>query len=381
MAPSAPSAPPPAQLSWRREDDLLIIALSGTWTTDQALPSLQTLSEALAQAPREVVLRAEELGAWDSRLPVFVRRIAAACAAQGVSCRREGLPRGVQRLLELAEAVPERAGTRRDEQRASLLHELGMGALLWKRKSVDNLVFFGEVSFSLLRLAGGRARFRASDLLMHVQEAGIAALPIVTLISLLVGVILAFIGAVQLRQFGAEIYIANAVGLGMARDMGAMMTGILMAGRTGAAYAAQLGSMQVNEEIDALRTFGVPPMDFLVLPRLIALVLMVPLLTIYADLMGILGGALVGVGLFDLPLTQYYQQTINSVPLVHFAAGLIKAAVYGAIVAVAGCLRGMQCGRSASAVGEATTAAVVSAIIWIIVANAVLTVAYHVLGI
>jgi len=381
MAQALPSAGPPAQLHRQREDDRLILAFAGDWKGDQPLPSLAELGAALGAAPREVVLRDAGLLGWDSRLLVFVLRIRDLCAAQGIACRDEELPQGVQRLLALATAVPERPGSRQDEGRPSLLHELGEGALLWGRKSIDNLVFFGEVFFSLTRLLRGRARFRASDLLLHLQEAGIAALPIVTLISLLVGVILAFVGAVQLRLFGAEIYIANAVALGMARDMGAMMTGILMAGRTGAAYAAQLGSMQVNEEIDALRTFGVAPVDFLVLPRLIALVLMVPLLTVYADLMGILGGALVGVGLFDLPLTQYYQQTINSVPLVHFAAGLIKAAVYGAIVAVAGCLRGMQCGRSAAAVGEATTAAVVSAIVWIIVANAVLTVIFHILGI
>jgi phospholipid/cholesterol/gamma-HCH transport system permease protein len=163
--------------------------------------------------------------------------------------------------------------------------------------------------------------------------------------------------------------------------MAAMMVGIILAGRTGAAFAAQLGTMQVNEEIDALATFGISPMEFLVLPRLLALILMTPLLCIYADLMGILGGALVGVTVLDLPPVTWLQQTQDAIRLTDLAGGLIKSAVYGAVVAVVGCLRGLQCGRSSAAVGLATTSAVVTSIVFIIVAMAVLTVVYNVLGI
>lgn len=381
MAAGAETSSHPAQLDVKHEGQGLVLSFSGDWKGEAPLPEAAAIFKALGAAPREVVLCGRQLGEWDSRLPAYLLRILDACARQGLSCRRQNFPAGVQRLLALAEAVPEQSGAKHREPSTSLLYLLGEGALLWRRKSIDNLVFFGEVFFSLLRLVRGRARFRASDLLRYLHEAGAQALPIVTLISVLVGLILAFVGAVQLRLFGAEIYIANAVGLGMAREMGAMMTGIIMAGRTGAAYAAQLGTMQVNEEIDALRTFGVQPMDFLVLPRLLALTLMLPLLTIYAVLLGMLGGALVGIGLFDIPATQYYQQTVNNVPLVHFTTGLIKAAAYGLIVAVAGCLRGMQSGRSAASVGEATTSAVVTAIVWIVVANAILTVIYHILGV
>jgi phospholipid/cholesterol/gamma-HCH transport system permease protein len=203
----------------------------------------------------------------------------------------------------------------------------------------------------------------------------------VSLISFLVGLILAFMGAVQLRQFGAQIYVADLVGLGMAREMGAMMTGIIMAGRTGAAFAARLGTMTVNQEIDALTTMGLPPMEFLVLPRILALVLMTPLLCVYAVLLGMLGGALVGVWMLDLGFMQYYQQTLYALRLMDFVAGLIKGGVFGVLVALAGCLRGMQCGRSASAVGEAATSAVVTGIVWIIVSEAILTVIYDVLGV
>ena len=227
----------------------------------------------------------------------------------------------------------------------------------------------------------GRAHFRRSDLVLIIQQVGAQALPIVSLISVLVGVILAFVGAVQLEQFGADIFIANLVGLGMVRDMGAMMTAVIMAGRTGAAYAAELGTMTVNEEIDALRTMGISPIDFLVVPRILALMLMMPLLTLYANLMGILGGALVGVTLFDIGIYEYFRQTRSAIDLLDLFGGLFKGLVYGAIVAVSGCLRGMECGRISAAVGIATTSAVVTSIVFIVIAAAVLTVAYDVLNI
>jgi phospholipid/cholesterol/gamma-HCH transport system permease protein len=240
--------------------------------------------------------------------------------------------------------------------------------------------FVGEAALAMVNLARGRARFRRADLGLLLQECGPQALPIVSLISVLVGLILAFVGAIQLRLFGAQIYVADLVGLGMAREMGAMMTAIIMAGRTGAAFAAQLGTMQVNEEIDALRTLGLSPMDFLVLPRMLALILMTPLLAMYADLMGIIGGASVGILVGGLTPTEYFNQTQATVGWSHIIQGLISATVYGAIVAVSGCLRGMQCGRSAAAVGQATTSAVVTSIVAIVIAAAVLTVIFNALG-
>ena len=258
---------------------------------------------------------------------------------------------------------------------------LGQGVLTAVESTHGLLTFLGQVVLAFGQFIRGRARFRGVDLWLMVQECGAQALPIVSLISFLVGLILAFMGANQLRQFGAQIYVANLVGLSMAREMGAMMTGIIMAGRTGAAFAAQLGTMVVNQEIDALTTMGLTPMEFLVVPRMLALALMVPLLCIYADLVGILGGAIVGVGMLHLGAAQYYQQTLSAVHLLDFVVGLIKGTVFGILVALAGCLRGMQCGRSASAVGAATTSAVVTGIVWIIVSDAVLTIMYNVLGI
>ena len=185
----------------------------------------------------------------------------------------------------------------------------------------------------------------------------------------------------QLVQFGAQIYVADLVGIAMAREMGALMTAIIMSGRTGAAFAAQLGTMQVNEEIDALSTFGLSPMDFLVLPRMIALILMMPLLTIYSDLMGILGGAVVGMGMLKLSAVEYINQTVNGVGLTDFAVGIFKSSVFGVLVAISGCMRGIQCGRSASAVGLAATSAVVTAIVFLVVTDGIFAVLTNALGI
>jgi phospholipid/cholesterol/gamma-HCH transport system permease protein len=302
------------------------------------------------------------------------------CTELGVEVDRSGLPTGVARLLELADAVPERE-TRGDAARTGWLGRMGLAVVELRAGALEMLSFLGEAVLTLPRLVSGRARFPVADFLGVVQDCGPKALPIVSMVSLLVGLILAFMGAIQLRQFGAQIYVADLVAIGMARDMGAIMVGIIMAGRTGAAFAAQLGTMTVNEEIDALRTMGISPIEYLVLPRMLALMLMMPLLTLYGDVLGIVGGALVGVGPLGVGLSQYLQETVGALTLTHFGAGLFKGSVYGVIVALAGCLRGMQCGRSAAAVGDATTSAVVTAIVAIIVSCGVITIVYDVLGI
>lgn len=231
------------------------------------------------------------------------------------------------------------------------------------------------------RFARGRASYLKSDLVQHIQDAGAAAFPIVSLISFLIGMIFAFVGVMQLRDFGAGIYTANLVAVAMIREMAPIMTAIIMAGRTGAAYAAEIGTMKVNEEIDALTTLGINPIDFLVTPRMLALVLMIPLLTLYSSLLGIIGGACVGLVMIDASLVQYVQQTIESVSLNSLFGGLLKCIVYGALVALAGCQQGMACGNSAMAVGQATTRAVVMGIVLIVLSASVLTVIYINLGI
>ena len=360
----------------------LIIHFAGDWKIGNQLPSIKDIEAELENDPpiQKLSFDTEGLGAWDSGLVAFLIRAISLCDTKKIEITRDGLPEGARSLIRLALAVPERAGDRKTSPAPSFLQVVGDRALKLWGSIQETLSFVGEIVLSFLKLFTGRARFRGSDLLLIIQESGAKALPIVSLISLLVGLILAFVGSIQLKMFGAQIYIADLVAIAMARAMGAIMTGIIMAGRTGASYAAQIGTMQVNEEIDALRTAGLSPMEFLVLPRIIALALMMPLLTLYADLMGILGGMIVGVGGFDISWMEYYNETRGALTLTTIGIGLFSGLVFGILIAIAGCLRGIQCGRSASAVGDATTSAVVTSIVSIIIATAIITVVCDVLG-
>jgi len=366
----------------RSGDAAVLLRLAGSWRMSDGLPSGGDVRPEIAAGPaaHRLVFDTAGVTAWDTGLLVFVGQVLEESAAGGIEVDSAGLPEGVRRLLALAAAVPERR-TDRGAARASWLAKVGTAAMALGADAIEMLRFVGAATLALFAFVRGRARFQGGDLALIVQECGPRALPIVTLISFLVGLILAFVGAVQLRQFGAQIYVADLVGIAMATEMGAMMTAIIMAGRTGAAFAAQLGTMQVNEEIDALTTMGISPMEFLVLPRMLALVLMVPLLTLYADLMGILGGTFVGATMLDLSPTQYVNETIAALTVADFVKGLVKGTVFGVLVAIAGCLRGMQCGRSSAAVGLAATSAVVTGIVFIIVSDALLTVIYNVLGV
>ncbi len=360
----------------------LLLQLSGNWRFQDGIPDIdRLLKQLLSTKPEELAFDCRQLENWDSGLMTFLVRLINNCKENNIQTLQETLPTGVQKLLRLSFAVPERKVTRRAILGQPVLAKIGNVTIEMHRNWNDLLAFVGELFYGFLNFLRGRARFRYSDLFYQIECAGPSALMIITLISILVGIILAFVGAVQLRLFGAEIFVANLVGLGMAREMGAMMTAIIMAGRTGAAYAAQLGTMQVNEEIDAFKTMGISPIEFLVFPRLLALIITMPLLCIYADFMGIIGGAIVSATMLDISFFQYFQQIQGFVPPIHFIIGIVKAGVFGILIATAGCFRGLQCGRSASAVGFATTSAVVTSIVLIIVADAIITILCQLLGV
>ncbi len=363
--------------------DTLKVILSGHWKLGGELPGADKVQQALAGRPgvRNVIFDTRELAHWDTGLLTFLMNVNAFCSQQQIRLNRDGLPPGARRLLELASAVPEKKDARQAEEKVSFLAYLGNETVNFFRSAGELLEFIGDAVIAVSRLVRGQAQFRRSDLGLIIQAVGVQALPIVSLICFLVGLILAFIGAIQLKLFGAQIYVADLVGIAMVRLMAAIMTGIVMAGRTGGAFAAQLGTMQVNQEIDALKTLGISPIEFLVLPRMLALALMMPLLCLYANLMGILGGMVVGVGMLGIGFIQYYNETAAAVGLWNLGIGLFSGFVFGVIVALAGCMRGMQCGRSASAVGDAATSAVVTAIVGIIVSTAVITVLCNFLGI
>ncbi len=360
----------------------LCLKLSGSWLITEQAPEVAMVMARIAQLKdiRQVTFDASAISRWDSALAAFLFRLFKECENRQIKIDLQGLPQGVQKLLTLAFKVNESLPAQKNEA-GSFFCAVADRVLGFFDGALALLNFLGQITVAFIRLVRGKVYFRRDEFMFILQRSGADALFLVSLISVLVGIILAFIGATQLKLFGAQIYIANIVGIGMVRVMGAMMTAVLMAGRTGAAFAAELGLMQSNEEIDALQTLGVSPVEFLVIPRILALVIMMPLLTLYANLMGILGGFIMSISLLGLNPVEYWQHTRSAVTLVNLWVGLIHSFIFGIIIAVAGCFRGMQCARSAAAVGEATTSAVVSAIISIVFATAVITFVCQVLGV
>jgi phospholipid/cholesterol/gamma-HCH transport system permease protein len=364
-------------------DATLVVRFSGSWHLDRNLPPATELIPVLDARPtaKRISFDTTALADWDSGLLSFLTETDELCRNRGIVADRAGLPTGLRRLLELAEAVPEKKGTQAAAKRESFFARVGNSTLAAEASAREFLSFVGQLTIAFGNLLRGRARYRSADLIEVIQQCGASAVGIVTLISFLVGVILAFMGAVQLSQFGAAIYVADLVGIGMVREMGAMMTAIIMSGRTGAAFAAKLGTMKVTEEIDALTTMGISPLEFLVLPRVLGLVLMMPLLCLYADFVGILGGLFVGVTMLGLAPGAYMRETISTLTMANLLGGLFKATFYGTLIAIAGCLRGFQCGNSSSAVGDAATQAVVMSIVLVVIACGTFAVLFNVLGI
>ncbi len=358
------------------------VSVGGCWNLE--LPWPETADAALAgladRSLRGLHLEAAGLDSWDSSLLVFLVQLVRRARSRELPVEL-ALPGGLKHLVDMAFAVPARAGASRTATRGDALERLGAAALALPPRIADFLSFLGDVALAVWNLIIGRSRMRSGDFIAAMHECGVQSLPIISLTSMLFGLILAFVGAVQLTQFGAQIYVAGLVGIGMLRVMGAVKVGVVMSGRIGAAYAALIGTMQVNEEVDALETLGISPVDFLVLPRVLALTLMVPLLTIYADLMGIIGGYLVGTLMLDLNPLEYLHATVQMVPFRQILIGLVYGTLFGVVIAIAGCYQGMRCGRSAMAVGQTTTRAVVSSIVGIIVMTAIITVICNVLGV
>jgi phospholipid/cholesterol/gamma-HCH transport system permease protein len=371
-------------VSFSRVDrSTLLVTFAGPWHLKQDVPSASIVQSQLRSSPpiRQVSFDTSHLTTWDSGLVAFLVKASEFCRADQVEQDRQGLPAGLRRLLELAEAVPEKKDARSAAATAGIFTRLGDATIGYGLSLREFMEFLGDLTVTLWHFVTGKARYRKVDLLEAIRDCGVSAVGIVSLIAFLVGVILAFMGAVQLAQFGAAIYVADLVCIGMTRDMGAIMAAIIMSGRTGAAFAAKLGTMKVTQEIDALTTMGVSPMEFLVLPRVLALVLMMPLLGVFSDFFGIVGGMFVGISMLGLSARSYIQETIATLTLTNFFGGLFKATVYGLLIAIAGCLRGFQCGNSSSAVGDAATQAVVMAIVMGVVACGVFAVVFNIIGI
>lgn len=291
---------------------------------------------------------------------------------KGIEIEWSGFPAWVPPVHRLGSSPGPAAEREKENAKGGWVGRFGSAAIEASQGAVDVMRFTGDWVLSLCRLFSRQSVFSGREFARVFRTVTTDALPIVSAISFLVGLIISFLGSVVLRRFGAEFAVAYLVGFGMLREMGAVMTGIIMAGRTGAAFAAQLGSMKVNEEIDALTTFGIPPIDYLVIPRLLAMVIALPLLTLYANVVGILSGCLVATAMMEVPATLYFQEMQAILGPEDFLLGMVKALVFGVLIGTSGCLRGLQCGSGANAVGVAATRAVVTGITLIILANAII---------
>jgi phospholipid/cholesterol/gamma-HCH transport system permease protein len=373
-----------AQVMFKNHQGEATVIVSGEWKLGATPRFAEIVDEfhAVSKAVAKSRLRFDttSVGQWDTSLVLFVSQILEASKKCGLSVDEESLPESLRKLIALSKAVPARIERSRSGKAGPLIR-LGNAGLRGWSALYSAAEFVGDAALSLRRIISGKGTIRWRDFWALIEDCGMGALPIVGLISLLTGLILAFVGAVQLKLFGAEIFVADLVGLAMVREMGALMTAIIMTGRSGAAFAAHIGTMKVSEEIDALTTFGFDPFDMLVTPRLLALLFMMPLLCLYSDVIGILGGVIIGTTLLDLPLMQYLIETREALNLTQIVIGVAKSTVFGVLIAGAGCLQGLRCGNNAAAVGQATTSAVVTGIVLIVVADSFFAILLEILGI
>jgi phospholipid/cholesterol/gamma-HCH transport system permease protein len=359
----------------------IVVGLVGRFRMDDEIASTHAVDRALDElpAPRRVSFDSRGLAEWDSTLIAVLFHVVTSTRRRGIEVDASGLPAGARRLVGLVESAPA-APPRARDQRPSWIAQVGELTVEGVDRFWQVLELIGRMTFSFGRFCVARARSRREDIVRELTSAGAAALPIVSVVSVLLGMILAFVGSVTLTKYGAAIYVADVVAIGMVRELGAVMTAIVMAGRTGSAYASELSTMNVTQEIDALVTLGIDPVDFLVLPRMVALMLMMPLLYFYANVVGMVGGGVVAVGLLDLTPTLYIREMQGSLPLHVLFFGTSKSIAFGALVALAGCAEGMRRGGSAADVGRAATNAVVRAIVWVIAADGLAAVLFNVLG-
>ena len=372
-----------ARLSTRRDRDCLVLGLSGRWVTATVAASDKALAALRIDGAARARIELDGLESLDTAGALLIQRTAKQLESDGLRVEVKGASAPQSALLETVRShdIPCPPPPEAENFVVSVLIRLGQGAYRFRDEASGLLSFLGLSVIALGRTLADPRRLRLTALVSHMEQAGLNAMPIVGLLSFLIGVVLAYQGADQLARFGAQIFTVNLVGIGVLREMGIILTAIIVAGRSGSAYTAQIGTMMVREEIDAMRTIGLDPMDVLVMPRVIALLLVMPLLAFYADLMGLLGGAVMATVVLDISLVQFARQLNDAVPLWSFWVGIIKAPIFGFVIALVGCFEGFKVSRSAESVGLRTTAAVVEAIFIVIVLDAMFSVLFSVIGI
>lgn len=361
------------------EKDTFHIYLKGDFTTFDDTEDLYHQIQSIKI--NKIIINGKNIEKWDSSLLLLLFNIKKISANKNILLQMEKIPSGLIKMLDLALFVPAHIEKDVFQKKESFLEKFGnMGLNLW-------YIFLKGFNFTvtsleaLLLFLKRKSSARKIDFMFIFEDCAPNAMPIVALISFMVGLILAFVGAIQLKTFGAQVYVASLVTIGMIRIMGAIMVGIIMSGRTGASFAATIGTMQTNEEIDALKTMGIEWSDFLVAPRMIALIVAMPFLTMWADFFGILGGAFVGITALDIPATEYWRYTFEAWSMKNFWVGIFHGFIFGFIISVCGCYYGINASRNADGVGVATTKAMVASIIWLIVATGIITFICERLGI
>jgi phospholipid/cholesterol/gamma-HCH transport system permease protein len=372
----------PDATGWQARIDggTAVLTLAGDWTDLDAIHQADLAGQIIDRDGLQALsLQVSEPLRWNSALLVFVSTLQRRAAERALAIDDSGLSASSRDLLQLAAMTPVTPAV--PARPVTLLGSLGGWTLQQGALWSSAVSLLGDQILATLHWIRGRARTRGVDLLINVRDAGIAALPMVALVNLMVGGILAFVGVVQLRRFGASIYVADLVGVGVVREMAPLMLGIVMSGRTGSAYAAELASMQGSEQTDALRALGIPIRDYLVLPRVSALCAMMPLLYLYAGAIGIGGGFVVAVTMLKISPEAFISQLRSAVTGAELVFGLTKSLVFGAWIGITGCRLGLAAGRSTTEVGHAATAAAVTGIAGVIVLDALFAACANIWGI
>ncbi|MFZ5523092.1 MAG: ABC transporter permease [Pseudomonadota bacterium] len=352
------------------------VRCTGTWTVQGIAQLERQLDDITWPVAASLEIDSSAISALDTSGAWLLHRTAGSLEQHGINVRITGLRPEFSALLDLVSAravMPAQLTQSRDD----LLASIGRRAWQGLENLSGMLAFVGESAVALLRLIVQPRHIRWRTIFHNMQTAGFEALLIVGLLSFLMGVVIAYQGADQLQRFGANIFIADLVGLAMLRELSPLLTAIIIAGRSGSAYAAQIGTMKVTEEIDALRTIGVSPQELLVLPKMLALIITLPLLTVYADVTGVLGGMIMARAKLDVGFDVFFNRLGDAISLSSFLTGIVKAPVFAAIIALVGCFQGFQVGGSADSVGRQTTLSVVQAIFLVIVADALFSVVFN----
>lgn len=376
-------APSPPQAAWEVAASVWTLRLGGDWRA-LASPVLPPAPAATPPAPLrlQIEVAAHHLSGWDARFVSALWQLLSSFDVERTTFVLDSLPPGLQRVLSLS--LPKPADDKSNPVAAAAppgwFERAGARVLAAVENTRLTFEFIGQTVLAAARALRGRSDMRAADFAWQLDQTGPRSLPIVALVCLMVGLILAYMSGAQLQRFGAKSFVAELMALSIVREVAALLTGILLAGRVGAAFAAQLASMNANEEIDALRSLGVDPYSHLVLPRVLALLVVAPLLTAFAAAVGLATGWVAAGLLYGVASAEYISRSLHVLTLPHIAVGLIKGTVYGVLVALAGCRQGLASGKSAQAVGQATTQAVVTSVVWMVTAASLLTVLLHKLG-